>query len=253
MSYETTVKDGYMETKKSIRVLEESLKGLPKGKIIQREIRGKVYYYLTYYGEKHRTVYIPRCNVEKIKEQLQQRKMFEKQLKEYVLDCKKYERALRICGLTADDIWAVELEKEKENRQSQQQKLHEEKQAHSKPYGEQYRIQTLRGEFVQSKSEMIIANVLAREGISYEYERPIQIGNYRFRPDFTIYCNGKTKYWEHCGLMHDARYMRQWNQKLERYREHGIIPGGNLIITYEDKENILTQQKVQHALKMALE
>jgi DNA helicase-4 len=46
--------------------------------------------------------------------------------------------------------------------------------------------ETLRGEYVKSYGEKLIANVLFKNGIDYQYERPFDWDGRRYRPDFTI-------------------------------------------------------------------
>lgn len=100
---------------------------------------------------------------------------------------------------------------------------------------------TTRGELVRSKSEVIIADLLHSNGVDYEYEIPLKIGDSVKYPDFTIENDdlGITYYWEHCGMMFDEGYRKKWEQKLEWYKNNGILPieqGGELIIT-QDNEN----------------
>lgn len=85
---------------------------------------------------------------------------------------------------------------------------------------------TARGEMVRSKSEVIIANALASKGVDYAYERPLTIDGITKYPDFTIEDmeSGRTIYWEHCGMLHVPSYRRRWEEKLEWYRTHGIVP-----------------------------
>ena len=98
---------------------------------------------------------------------------------------------------------------------------------------------------VRSKSEVIIADHLANNGIEYGYEQPLTIEGVTKYPDFTIEDveSGQTFYWEHCGMLHLPSYRRRWEAKLGWYRAHGILPwkegsneNGTLIIT-RDKAN----------------
>ena len=104
---------------------------------------------------------------------------------------------------------------------------------------------TARGEMVRSKSEVIIADHLANNGVDYGYEQPLTIAGATKYPDFTIEDmeSGLTFYWEHCGMLHVPSYRRRWEEKLGWYRAHGILPqeegggeNGILIIT-RDKAN----------------
>lgn len=98
-----------------------------------------------------------------------------------------------------------------------------------------------KGHIFRSKSELIISERLISKGISYEYEEPLKLGSNTRYPDFTIENDyGDKYYWEHCGLMNDEQYKKKWEEKLNLYKNHGIIPieeGGNLIVTTEDGTN----------------
>ena len=95
-----------------------------------------------------------------------------------------------------------------------------------------------KGDIFRSKSELIISERLINAGITYEYEKPIKLGNNTRYPDFTIENDyGDIYYWEHCGLMNNKDYKKRWKKKLQLYKANGIRPiedGGNLIITEED-------------------
>lgn len=107
---------------------------------------------------------------------------------------------------------------------------------------------TAKGERVRSKSEIIIADMLNREGIPYRYEYPLylnEIGS--IYPDFTVLNVRLRKelFWEHLGMMDDATYVEKAIQKIAYYEENGIFPGDNLILTYETKQNPLNQKTVK--------
>lgn len=108
-------------------------------------------------------------------------------------------------------------------------------------------LYTSKGERVRSKSEIIIADSLARESVPYRYESPIQLAGYgRIYPDFTILNVRlrKTLYWEHLGMMDDPAYAEKAIQKLATYEQNGIFPGENLILTFETKQNPINQKLV---------
>lgn len=118
------------------------------------------------------------------------------------------------------------------------------------------KIYTAKGERVRSKSEVIIADILNREGIPYRYEYPIQLkGRGRVYPDFTVLNVRKRKeiYWEHLGMMDDTNYVESALQKIALYEQNGIFPGDNLILTYETRKNPINQKivklMIQHYLK----
>ena len=68
-------------------------------------------------------------------------------------------------------------------------------------------------------------------------------------PDFTILNirTGKIIYWEHAGRMDDPKYANQFVYKINSYMSNGIMPGRDLIFTYETMSNPLN---MQNALKL---
>ena len=108
-------------------------------------------------------------------------------------------------------------------------------------YQENLKYETDNGELVRSKSEVIIANILAKnkEHLLYKYERPLELminGQLQaIHPDFTIISvhTGKITYWEHAGRMDDARYASEFIQKMNTYIENKLFPGEDVVVTYE--------------------
>lgn len=102
---------------------------------------------------------------------------------------------------------------------------------------------TSRGEYVRSKSEVIIANLLKSKGIEYEYEAPLidKHGVKRY-PDFSFELDdlGVKVYWEHLGMLHNSQYKKRWNKKKSWYLDQGIMlyEDGNL-----DADQILVTTK----------
>lgn len=97
---------------------------------------------------------------------------------------------------------------------------------------------TTRGLHVRSMAELAIAERFYYHRIPFRYEAILHIGEYKFAPDFTILRRRDNKiiYWEHCGLPHDAEYMRRHKWKLEMYEKAGIAAWDNLIVTYGDRQ-----------------
>jgi hypothetical protein len=85
---------------------------------------------------------------------------------------------------------------------------------------------TQRGEFVRSKSEVIIANLLHELNVSYDYEVPFTGDDGRtVRPDFTVETDmGETVVWEHLGMLTDPRYAAKWEDKKAWYARNGVLP-----------------------------
>lgn len=91
--------------------------------------------------------------------------------------------------------------------------------------------ESLTGDMVRSKSELIIANLLTERGVSFEYEMPIRAQDgTMYLPDFSIVHQGEKWFWEHWGMMSDAAYRNHRQTKLAWYDEH--FPG-RLIETFE--------------------
>lgn len=91
---------------------------------------------------------------------------------------------------------------------------------------------TLTEQMVRSKSEVIIANMLADRDIPFKYEVPLYAPDGTFYlPDFTITWRGEEWYWEHLGMLHDERYRNHWETKRAWYEKHGFAD--RLITTSE--------------------
>lgn len=107
---------------------------------------------------------------------------------------------------------------------------------------------TSKKEKVRSKSEVIIADALARNGIPYRYEFPLKLKNDElYHPDF-LCLNLRTRHefiWEHFGMMDSPDYLERTIKKLNTFAENKIFPGKNLIITMESVKNKLKTQQVE--------
>lgn len=116
---------------------------------------------------------------------------------------------------------------------------------------------TSRGDMVRSKSEVIIADHLARRAVEYSYERPLTIDGVTKFPDFTIEDmeSGVTVYWEHCGMLHVPSYRRRWEEKLAWYKSKGILPqdegggkAGTLVVTRDEPNGSIDSAKITKLL-----
>ena len=122
----------------------------------------------------------------------------------------------------------------------------------AKDYPEYY---TDKGERVRSKSEVLIANALRRNGIPYKYEYPIRLNNgFTYHPDFRILNmkNRKIIYWEHFGRMDDPEYVEKVVRKLEAYAQNGIFPGKNLLVTSENSKRPLNLKMINLMIEQYL-
>ena len=116
-------------------------------------------------------------------------------------------------------------------------------------------LYTDRGERVRSKSEVIIANLMAKESIPYKYECPLYLNGFgTVHPDFTALNVKKRKeyYWEHLGMMDDPSYVHKALNKINTYIRNGYIPGKNLLLTFESKAIPLNMRNVESQLRTIL-
>lgn len=107
-------------------------------------------------------------------------------------------------------------------------------------------------EHVRSKSELNIANALAKHGIPYKYEHPLRLHNGRILyPDFTILDTKKRQvvYWEHRGMMDDPEYANHTVSRIKAYLNNGIIIGKNLIITEETSACPLGTNEIEAVIR----
>ena len=108
---------------------------------------------------------------------------------------------------------------------------------------------TASGVRVRSKSEVIIADALARANIPYRYEYPTNIKGWgTLYPDFTC-LDIRTReeiIWEHFGLMGNPDYTECAVQKLAHYATNGYILGKNFIATFESTTTPLSMKQVQN-------
>lgn len=112
-------------------------------------------------------------------------------------------------------------------------------------------IETERGEWVRSKSECLIANMLNKNAIPYVYEKPLKIGDFLFHPDFTILdVRGRCEiFYEHFGMMGDAEYANNAVNKLNIYNRAGYNTGDRLLVSMETSDRPLD---IRAAEKMVL-
>lgn len=116
---------------------------------------------------------------------------------------------------------------------------------------EQLKFKTHEGDYVRSKSEVIIDMFLRINHIPFRYECALELGEITLFPDFTVRHphTGKLYYWEHFGLMDNPNYYHTVFSKLELYTSYGIIPSIQLITTFETKEHPLSPETVEKIIE----
>lgn len=90
--------------------------------------------------------------------------------------------------------------------------------------------ETSAGIFVQSKSEVIIANLLKQHRVPFAYEQPLGAEGKTYYPDFTLNLPTGDIFWEHLGMLDDQEYAAKWKVKQAWYTKH--FPG-RLIVTVD--------------------
>lgn len=119
-------------------------------------------------------------------------------------------------------------------------------------YGEG-RIATSNGDYVRSKSERIIADLLDKYHVPYRYEARLELSSrHVVYPDFMVLNvrSRKTLYWEHLGLLSEFDYAKKNFNKINDYEEVGIMLGRNLIITMETGDAPINTKLIEEKIKM---
>ncbi len=145
-----------------------------------------------------------------------------------------------------------------------------------------HRFKTMRGDYVGSKSEVIIADRLFMSGIPYHYEvaftpeatpdreRPVfdesgmvvgfEASGFSpeamdtLHPDFYV-LNKRTRkayFWEHLGKMDDPEYCRKNFNRFMRILDAGYVIGEDLLVTHEDSRNPLMTESIERIIEKYL-
>lgn len=126
----------------------------------------------------------------------------------------------------------------------------------SNPYPIENGFLTIKGDFVRSKSESIIADRLYSLNIPYKYECPCHLSDGTIYPDFTILnVNTRTEILlEHFGRMDDPEYVnRSFMPKLTRYIKNGYELGKNLLFSFETLNHSLNIGQLQRLITHCLD
>ena len=223
----------FLRYEKMLQGMEEEFLQLPKGALVYRTVDGHQYCHLQF-RDKQGSVHnqrIPENQIEEIKQTIQRRRELKIEIQSLQQALKKLEKAF-------PQLPALSVENQANHSPNTDSK---------KPY------RTAKGDYVRSKSELIIANELYANQISYEYEKPLSLEGCRYDvyPDFTIYLPHQKQvvYWEHCGLMTDPVYRDRWDWKKQAYERNGICEWKkNLIITYESEAGDLNPDIIRQTI-----
>ncbi len=110
---------------------------------------------------------------------------------------------------------------------------------------------SISGHILRSKSESMIDALLFTHKIPFRYESELVIDGVALYPDFTIRHpkTGKFYYWAHMGRMDDPQYIRRKCEELIKLIKIGIVPGVNLILTFETKECQLDMLTIEEIIQ----
>ncbi len=118
-------------------------------------------------------------------------------------------------------------------------------------YPENLVHRTLKGDFVRSKSEAIISNLLFTKEIEYRYEELITIHGKSISPDFRIAVKSENriKLLEHFGMIGNPNYLEDAMWKIKFYLENGLKPWEDVIFTFEDIHGNINTQLIDEILE----
>lgn len=122
----------------------------------------------------------------------------------------------------------------------------------SNPYHpEHLTIPSISGHMLRSKSEGAIDAFLFTHNIPFRYEEELIVDGTAIYPDFTIRHpqSGQFYYWAHLGIIDDPSYVRRKAEELIKLVKVGIIPGVNLILTFETKDHQLSMLDVKEIVE----
>ncbi|MBR4768754.1 MAG: hypothetical protein IK088_07240 [Lachnospiraceae bacterium] len=239
--------------------IQKRISELPSGTLRVSNCRGKATYYKS---DGVKQTYLKKSELSHAAD-LAEREYLEKLLAE--LNCEK-EAILRFCRnyhpSEAEDIYSNQVDSRKElvHPLILPKELYADiwyrektaaKQSHLHPLLVPRDQMTVKNEYVRSKSEKIIADALSRNNVPYVYEAPLFLSGKKLYPDFTILNveERKTLYWEHFGMLDDEMYLSDVIEKLNLYILSGIMPGDQLIITYESSKKAMKSRIVDEMIR----
>ncbi len=235
--------DAYLRFRKLNEEIDHSA-----GTIVWKGPKKQYPYWQFYDHGKQIQKYIRKNGLEEVRKLIEQRKAQVRKrsiLRRFISDLKRALRAIRVNWQMVIAKYEEAMEKRKTEAAA---RAAAKKVAESKRYADQYKHLTDKGDYVASKSEMMIANRLYALGIEYEYEKEVWIGGRCFRPDFTIRTkDDRIFYWEHAGMMDDPEYRRRHEEKKAFYERNGIRLQENLIITM-DHNGTISMDEIQRTI-----
>lgn len=245
------------DLKKTHAELQRKLKNMPEGRLCIARNGGGTKWYRSVKGQGRS--YLPKKE-KKIAEQLAAKEFFKLQdtyvsqkiqiIDQLALSQQDYQK--RVSRLESKPGFQELLGGYLNHYTKEQKKWTEEEYVKNPQFPEKLNVKTFSGEFVRSKSEMMILNALFKNKIPYRYECMLQLknGNIYF-PDFTILSplNGQLYYWEHFGMFDNPGYREKAFRKLIDYSNNQIYPTVNLILTYETADHPFDEEQAEKIIR----
>ena len=221
----------FLEATLRIQRLEEALPHSP-GTIVHKGPGKKYTYWQFYQNGRQRHHYVKQEDLEQVEKKIAVMKAQKEKLKilrRFAADMKKALRAVKIQWQIVIEAYELKMSKRKEDRDRRKALA---KKIKNKRYADNYKHLTDRGEYVASKSEQMIANMLYAYGIPYEYEVRVETATRTHLVDLKVWNrDGKEIYWEHAGMLEDPEYAARFDEKLKDLETVGIRMLDNLIVT----------------------
>ncbi len=258
-SFFAALKKRKQELKDTLEECRHQLENLPEGRLRIAEKPGGPQYYQSGDGK---DTYL-RVSDRKTAEQLAQRRYCEKVIRQAQKELKQMESLEAVCQ---EDFLASLWKEMNPLRRALVQPLDIPDEEYAKAWSEvaytgkeidetERTFLTERGETVRSKSEKIIADMLALRGVPYRYEYPLKLRGWGlFYPDFHA-LNVRTReefILEHFGMMDNPEYVRKFLRKMRIYERSGIYPGHNLLCTFETSAEPLDSSAVEKLIQRFL-
>ncbi len=243
------------ELEKEIKELETKIRKMPKYNFISYRSNKKAAKYTAWYkisekDENKKRIYIPKKDFKQART-LAQKTYLHRMLRDRKNELTSIERYLKCRN---DETYSRMLYPDSPYRELLVNEYDWENEEYEKStdFPEALVVQAPKGEFVRSKAEAMIAQILFENNIPYRYENINIVDGKHFASDFTILhpVTGKIYIWEHFGLADDPDYIHNSIMyKLPRYLSDGYLPGYNFIMTFESKKHPLSYDEIYENVK----
>ena len=246
--------------KQIISICEKTTTNMPEGTLRVTKCRTTTQYFQRIDKENTNGIYIPKENI-KLARRLAEKEVYEKLRREAEKEYKDNEAYLKkhptdtlvrvygkIAMLKRELVDSPVLTDEEFVKRWKEEKYEKKGFIDNAPV---YVAST--GVKVRSKSEVIICNILNELGIPYQYEAPLKLkGVGTIYPDFKLLNvkERRTLYLEHFGMMDNPDYLDGFFKKQNSYIANGIIPGRDIIFTFESSKNQLDITSLKKLLRV---